>query len=80
MAAASRSVCVAYKNCWQKFRGCSGYKQHTDVAPSESQVKEAQGNEKIFKLLANHETPYLHSKILHRCDKRKQCRSGNRKR
>src|SRR6266567_3728317 len=33
-----------------------------------------------FRPLASHGTPWRHSKIPHRCDTRKQCRSGDHKR
>jgi hypothetical protein len=35
---------------------------------------------KLFRPLASHGTPWRHSKILHRCDTQRHCRSGDHKR
>jgi len=39
-----------------------------------------QNSQSKFRPLASHGTPWRHSRIPHRCDTRKQCRSGDHKR
>jgi hypothetical protein len=73
--------------CWAPVRASSCQPTFTDKILSlhSSLLRDPFSNSNLvvcakFRSLPSHGTPWRHSRILHRCDTRRHCRSGNRQR